>query len=64
MKIVLSIAAGGAIGSVSFEGLEEEQLGLEVRVHVLMIIEMILRQVGEDGAVEIDAGDAVLFEGV
>ena len=43
---------------------EEFGLGLEIGFHVVMVIEMVLRKVGEDGPAEVHARHAILIESV
>ena len=46
------------------EALEKRGLGLEVLLHRLVIIEMILCEIGENGCVEVDPARAMLHERV
>jgi hypothetical protein len=55
--------ATGAAGAEA-EFLEKEGFGGEIVLHVAVVIEVVLGEVGEDGGVEFDGIDAVLDQGV
>ena len=63
-ELVRHVDDGDGVAVAAFVRQEEPALGAEVVLEVLVVVEVVAREVAEDDRVEVDAGGAVLGEGV
>src|ERR1035438_2942546 len=64
VRPLILVIEHGYAGRSSAGACEEQLLGGEVGVHVAVKIQVVARQVGEDGSVEVETVDAAEGEGV